>query len=152
MPYYGSVQDAIDAAMGFMTLTQKRNLTLLVSAILLKRSPCLSELARAYPKPESRRIPATEHCLLHRPKRLRRFTDNERVYPVVVQAILVFHTVSRLSQPRFVGLTIDWTMFDTTLPSGKLMRYEAPRIAILCKDRTIPPVQLTSDRDDLPSW
>lgn len=66
MPYYGRIQDAINTATDFMAPTQKRNLALLVSAILIKRSLCLSELARAYPTPKSRRTLSPKHCLLHR--------------------------------------------------------------------------------------
>lgn len=71
---------AINAATPFLAPTQKKtNLALLVSAILKKQTLCLSELARAYhPTPEKRRVPAPKHDLLHRVKRLWRFTDNER--------------------------------------------------------------------------
>jgi hypothetical protein len=149
LPYYGRIQSAINTAMDFMAPTQKRNLALLVSAILLKRSLCLSELARAYPIPANRRIQAPKHCLLHRLKRLWRFTDNERVDALQVQVALVCHTVCRLGCPRLLGLAIDWTMFDTTLPSGKLMRYQVLRIAIPRKGRAIPLMQLAYNRDDL---
>jgi hypothetical protein len=32
---------------------------------------------------------------------------------------LVPYTIACLGFPRFLGLAIDWTMFETTLPSGK---------------------------------
>jgi hypothetical protein len=35
-----------------------------------------------------------------------------------------------LGHPRLVGLAIDWTFFDTTLPSGERMRYQVLRIAV----------------------
>jgi hypothetical protein len=35
----------------------------------------------------------------------------------------VEHTVARLGYPRLLGLAIDWTSFDTTLPSGSRMRH-----------------------------
>jgi hypothetical protein len=76
-----------------------------VSAILKKRPQCLSELARAYPTPNKRRVPAPKHCLLHRLKRLWRFTDNERVDALAVQeAAFVPHTVARLGSPPLLGL------------------------------------------------
>jgi hypothetical protein len=151
LPYYGRIQDAINTATYFMAPTQKRNLALLVSAILIKRSLCLSELARAYPTPKSRRTLSPKHCLLHRLKRLWRFTDNERVDSVAVQAALVSHTLGALGLPRLLGLAIDWTMFDTILPSGKKMRYQVLRIAIPRKGRAIPLMQLAYDRDNLPA-
>jgi hypothetical protein len=78
LPWYRRVKDAINATMPFLVPTQATNLALLVSAILKKRTLCLSELARSYPTPEHRRVSAPKHDLLHRLKRLWRFTDNER--------------------------------------------------------------------------
>lgn len=151
MPWYCRAKAAINCAVPFLAPTQKVNLALLVSAILAKRSLCLSELARAYPAPTSRRVRAPKHCLLHRLKRLWRFTDNERVGALEVQRALISHTIARLGNPRLVGLAIDWTMFDTTLPSGKLMRYQVLRVAVTRKGRALPLMQLAYDRDDLPA-
>ena len=97
MPWYYRVRDAINAAAPFLAPTQATNLSLLVSAILKKRTLCLSELARAYPTPIERRVAAPKHDLLHRLKRLWRFTANERVDALAVQAALVPHTVTRLA-------------------------------------------------------
>ena len=99
MPWYYRVLPAINAAMPFLLPTQRTNLALLVSAILKKRTLCLSELARAYPTPKERRVAAPKHCLLHRLKRLWRFTDNARVDALAVQVALVPHTVARLGYP-----------------------------------------------------
>jgi hypothetical protein len=150
LPWYYRVQDAINAAMPFLVPTQAANLALLVSAILKKRTLCLSELARSYPTSEHRRVPAPKHDLLHRLKRLWRFTNNERVDALAVQLALVRYTVARLGYPRLLGLAIDWTMFDTTLPSGLRMRYQVLRIAIPRKGRALPLLQLAYDRDNLP--
>jgi len=150
MPWYYRVQTAINAAVPFLVPTQKTNLALLVSAILMKRTLCLSELARAYPTPEKRRVPAPKHDLLHRLKRLWRFTANERVDALEVQMALVSYTIARLGFPRLLGLAIDWTMFDTILPSGERMRYQVLRVAVPRKGRALPPLlQLAYDRDDL---
>jgi hypothetical protein len=70
VPWYYRARTAINAAVPFLVPTQKTNLALLVSAVLKKRTLCLSELARAYPIPEERRVAAPKHCLLHRLKRL----------------------------------------------------------------------------------
>jgi hypothetical protein len=149
MPWYYRVKAAINAAMPFLAPTQQTNLALLVSAILKKQTLCLSELARAYPTPQKRRVAAPKHDLLHRLKRLWRFTDNERVDASEVQLALVAHTIARLGFPRLLGLAIDWTMFDTTLPSGKRMRYQVLRIAMPRKGRALPLLQLAYDRDNL---
>jgi hypothetical protein len=149
MPWYYRVKAAINAAMPFLAPTQQTNLALLVSAILKKQTLCLSELARAYPTPQKRRVAAPKHDLLHRLKRLWRFTDNERVDASEVQLALVAHTIAPLGFPRLLGLAIDWTMFDTTLPSGKRMRYQVLRIAMPRKGRALPLLQLAYDRDNL---
>lgn len=108
MPRYCRVRDAISAAAPFLAPTQQTNLALLVSAILKKRTLCLSELARAYPTPSQRRVAAPKHDLLflHRLKRPWRFTANERVDALAVQAALVPHTVTRLGFPRSPGLRL----------------------------------------------
>jgi hypothetical protein len=65
-----------------------------------------------------------------------RFTDNKRVDALTVQLALVGCTVARfLGYPRLLDLAIDWTMFDTALPSGERMRYQVLRIAIPRKGR-----------------
>jgi hypothetical protein len=151
MPWYYRIRVAINAAAPFLVPTQRTNLALLVSAILKKRTLCLSELARAYPVPTKRRVAIPKHCLLHRLKRLWRFTSNERVDAMAVQLAFVAHVVARLGYPRLLGLAVDWTMFDTVLPSGERMRYQVLRIAVPRKGRALPLLQLAYDRDHLPS-
>ena len=119
MPWYPRVLAAVRAAAPFLAPTQATNLALLTSAILGKRTLCLSELVRAYPPPVEPRVPRPKHGLLHRLKRLWRFLDNGRVDPVAVQAALVPEVVARLGHPKRLGLAIDWTMFDAALPSGR---------------------------------
>jgi hypothetical protein len=150
LQWYCRVREAINTATPFLLSTQKTNLALLVSAILKKQTLCLSELARAYPVPDERRVRVPKHCLLHRLKRLWRFTANERVDAQEVQLALISHTIFRLGYPKWVGLAIDWTMFDTVLPSGERMRYQILRIAIPRKGRALPLLQLAYDRDRLP--
>jgi len=119
----------------------------------LRSSECLfiswSYLARAYPIPKERRIAAPKHCLLHRIKRLWRFIGNGRVDALEVQLAFVPYVLASLGHPRLVGLAIDWTMFDTTLPSGQRMRYQVLRIAVPRKGRALPLLQLAYDRDNL---
>ena len=150
MPWYYRARAAINAAAPFLAPTQRTNLALLVSAILKKRTLCLSELARAYPVPTKRRVVAPKHCLLHRLKRLWRFANNERVDAVAVQLAFVPHAVARLGFPRLLGLAVDWTMFDTVLPSGERVRYQVLRIAVPRKGRALPLLHIAYDRDRLP--
>lgn len=152
MPWYYRAKAAINAAMPFLVPTQKTNLALLVSAILKKRTLCLSELARSYPTPEQRQVAVPpKHDLLHRLKRLWRFTNNERVDALEVQMAFARDAVARLGCPRWLGLAIDWTIFDTTLPSGERMRYQVLRIAVPRKGRALALLQLAYDRDRLPA-
>jgi hypothetical protein len=107
--WYCRVRSAINTATPFLISTQATNLALLVSAILKKQTLCLSELARAYPVPQQRRVASPKHCLLHRLKRLWRFVNNDRVNALEVQLAFVSHTLARVGFPRLVGLAIDWT-------------------------------------------
>ncbi len=150
MPWYPRVLAAIQSGLASLAPTQQVNLALLISAILAKRSCCLSELARAYPTPTKRRVAMPKHDLLHRLKRLWRFLDNERVDPIVVQTALIPHVIAALGTPRWVGLAIDWTMFDTVLPTGVRRRYQVLRIAIPRRGRALPLVQLACRRDHWP--
>lgn len=82
----------------------------------------------------------------------RHFIGNERVDALTTQAAFVPHVVGRLGFPRWLGLAIDWTMFDTVLPSGERMRYQVLRIAAVPrKGRALPLLQLAYDRDALPA-
>ena len=67
---YESVLAAIEYALPTGVPTQLVNLALLVSAFLVKRSCSLSELARAYPTPPTRRAPAPKLDLHYRLRRL----------------------------------------------------------------------------------
>lgn len=64
---------------------------------------------------------------------------------------MIPHTLARLGPVRWLGLAIDWTMFDTLLPSGQRIRYQVLRIAVPLHRRALPLVQLAYDRDHLPA-
>jgi hypothetical protein len=151
MPWYRRVHATLDALLD-LAPTQTTNLALLTSAILAKRCLWLSELARALPTPQQRRVQAPKHDLLDRLKRLWRFVDNPRIDAVSVQAALVGATVARLGTPRWLGLAVDWTMFNTRLPGGgrtqgRLVRSQALRIAVPRRGRALPLLQVAADRD-----
>ena len=150
MPWYPRVLAAVRSAAPFLAPSQAVNLALLTSAILARRTLCLSELARAYPVPAVRRVAGPKHDLLHRLKRLWRFVDNARVDPVAVQAALVPEVTARLGYPKRLGLAIDWTMFDAVLPGGRRVRSQVLRIAVPRRGRALPLLQLAYDRDRLP--
>jgi hypothetical protein len=121
VPWYDRVRAAINAAAPFLVPTQKTNLALLIGAILKKCTLCFSELARAYPTPNERRVAAPKHDLVHRLKRFWSFTDNEQVDTLETQLAFVPHVVARLGFPRWLRLAIDWTMLDTVMPTGSRM-------------------------------
>ncbi len=76
---YNRVRTAVNHTIPWLGPTQATNLALLISAILLKRTLCLSHLARAYPRSDRRRIPTPKHDFLHRVTRVWRFLNHERL-------------------------------------------------------------------------
>jgi hypothetical protein len=110
MPWYPRILIAINSALPALVPTQATNLALLVSALLAKRTACLSALARAFPTPPTRRVAHPKHDLLHRLKRLWRFLDNPRLDPLAIQTAMIPHTLASLGRVRWLGLAIDWTM------------------------------------------
>lgn len=151
MPWYPRILAAIKGALPALAPTQAANLALVVSAILSKRTCCLSTLARAFPTPGVRRVVQPKHDLLHRLKRLWRFLDNPRLDPLAVQTAMIPHTLAALAPVRWLGLAIDWTMWDIALPTGQRMRYQVLRIAVPLHGRALPLLQLAYDRDHLPA-
>jgi hypothetical protein len=153
MPWYPRIQTAIKQIFPVLIPTQATNLALLVSALLAKRSACLSELARAYPRAAAgqRRVPAPKHDLLHRLKRLWRFLDNPRIDAQTLQLALIPTTIAGLGHPHLLGLAIDWAFFDSALPTGRRVRYQPLRIAVPRRGRALPLLQLAYNRDDLPA-
>jgi Transposase DDE domain len=153
-PWYNRVLSAINATTPFLLPTQAANLALLVSSILKKRTLCLSELARAYPTPDERPVAVPKHDLLHRLKRIWRFTDNERVdalTTLTTQMAFVPHLLGRLGFPPGWDWPSTGPSVDTTVPSGERMRYQVLRIAIPRKGRALPLLQPAYDRDALPA-
>ena len=87
----------------------------------------------------------------HRLKRLWRFLDNPRLDPLAVQTAMIPHTLAALAPVRWLGLAIDWTMWDILLPTGQRVRYQVLRIAVPLYGRALPLLQLAYDRDHLPA-
>lgn len=151
MPWYPRILIAINSALPTLASTQATNLALVVSALLARRTCCLSALARAFPTPTVRRIAHPKHDLLHRLKRLWRFLDNPRLDPLAIQTAMIPHTLASLGRVRWLGLAIDWTMWDVILPTGERIRYQVLRIAAPLHGRALPLLQLAYDRDHLPA-
>lgn len=59
--------------------TQVRNLALLSQAIFRRHSLVITELARAYPIPEGRKVVSPKHGLIYRVKRLWRYLSNPKL-------------------------------------------------------------------------
>jgi DDE family transposase len=148
---YERILGAIQAVAPSLIPSQLLNLALLINAILLQRTLCLSALARTYPTPPQRRRPQPKHDLLHRVKRLERFLNNERVDAQAWQLAFVPDIVAKLGTPRWLGIAVDWTMFDTILPCGQRVRYQVLRLAVPCRGRALPLLQVAYDRDHLPA-
>ncbi|MGI8689532.1 MAG: hypothetical protein ACR2M3_13240 [Thermomicrobiales bacterium] len=161
MPWYPRLLTAIKTALPTLVPTQATNRALLVSALLAKRTGCLSALARAFPTPAERRVTCPKHDLLHRlilPRGhpLWRFLDSPRFDPLAVQTAMLTHTLAARAPLRWLGLAIDWTLWEITLPTGQQMRYHAAqrapaRIAVPLHRCALPLVHLAYDRDHLPA-
>jgi hypothetical protein len=151
MRWYAQVHAAVQRVLPTLRATQAANLALLVGALLARRTLNLSDLARASPAPVAPRVARPKHGLLHRVKRLWRFLGNARVDAVAVQAAFIPHVVAALGHPRLLGLALDWTMFDTVLPSGARARYQVLRVAVPRCGRALPLLQVAYDRDALPA-
>jgi hypothetical protein len=153
MGFYHGLFPTILALCPSLLPTQAANLALLMGAILAKRTLSLTDLARAYPIPTERQTANPRHELLHRLKRLSRFLGNERVDPTAVQAAFIPHIVARLGNPRWLGLTIDWTSWETTLPrlaGGGLRKYQVLTIAVPRRGRALPLLSVAYESDKLP--
>jgi len=146
MPYYDRILTLVKAYATTLRPTQAVNLALLLSALLIARSLSLSALARTYPWPTQRRVPQPKHDFLHPLKRLWRFLNNPRVDPLAVQVAFVPYLVGKLGYPRWLALSIDWTMFDA--PGGK---YQVLSISVPRRGRGIPLVHLAYQRGQLPA-
>ena len=101
--------------------TQETNLALLSSAIIIRKSLCLSELARAYPGPK-------RHC--HRLKRLWRFLENVRLDWTVVRRSLTRLSYCVDTTPGLLlPILVDGTFFEP---------YEVLSASILRGGRALP--------------
>jgi hypothetical protein len=96
-------------------------------------------------------VPAPKHDLLHRLKRLWRFLDNPRIDAQALQLSLIPTTLAGLGHPHVLGLAIDWTYFDSALPTGRRVRYQTLRIAVPRRGRALPLIHVAYDRDNLPA-
>ena len=154
MVFYRRILPVVNALCPWLLSTQAANLSLLIGAILMKRTLCLTKLATAFPIPAERRVYSPKHELLYRLKRLSRFLGNHRVDPVAVQVAFIPAILSRLGHPRTLGLIVDWTSFDVTLPkmaklSGR-RKYQVLTIGVPHRGRTIPLLSVVYERDKMP--
>ncbi len=113
MHCYNCTLAAINTAVSLLAPTQAAILALLVSAILIKRTLCLTELARA-----SHTLEATGGASKARSAaQAQGSVDAE-----AVQLDLIPYAVASLGKPRLFGLATDRTMWDTTTPKGWRVR------------------------------
>jgi hypothetical protein len=106
--------------------TEMSGLALLTQAIFRRRSLVLTELARAYPIPQQRKVDRPKHGLLHRVKRVWRFVHSSVQWDE--SALMKRLTILSCSVCRTPGLLlpilVDLTYFDpyavlsANIPSG----------------------------------
>jgi hypothetical protein len=154
MASYARLLPLVKQVCPFLRATQAANWTWLVVALLTRRTLCLTTLAKAFPRPATRRTATPKHDLLHRLKRLSRFLSNEQVDPLALQVAFIPVLLARLGSPRQIGLILDWTSFDTTLlglTGGGRRPYQVLTIAIPRRGRALPLLSVTYERDKLPA-
>jgi hypothetical protein len=154
MASYARLLPLVKTVCPFLRATQAVNYTWLVVALLTQRTLCLTTLAKAFPRPPTRRTAAPKHELLHRLKRLSRFLSNAQVDPLALQVAFIPTVVARLGCPRQLGLVLDWTSFDATLlglTGGARRPYQVLTIAIPRRGRALPLLSVTYERDKLPA-
>src|SRR5919204_4535841 len=103
MASYARLLPLVKTACPFLRATQAANFTWLVVALLSRRTLCLTPLAKAFPRPATRRTSAPKHELLHRLKRLSRFLSNDRIDPIALQVAFIPTVLARLGAPRAIG-------------------------------------------------
>lgn len=92
--------------------TSHVNLALLASAIYQRRSLRLTDLARTYPVPATRKAAQPKHGLLHRVKRLSRFLRHPTLDVSVVQQRLVRLSSTACTVPDlWLPILVDLTYF-----------------------------------------
>lgn len=99
-------------------------------------------------------VTSLKHELLHRLKRFSRFLSNDQVDPDEVLVACIPTILAHLGQPRWLGLLIDWTSFDVTLPGlvgGSARKYQVLTIAVPRCGRTIPLLSVTCERGKIPA-
>lgn len=93
--------------------TQLSNLVLLSSALFQRRSLVLTELARSYPIPATRKVARPKHGLLHRVKRLWRFLANPRLDDSALMLRLTRLSYSVCRSPGLLlPILLDLTYFE----------------------------------------
>src|SRR4051794_29940221 len=105
MASYARLLPLVKAVCPFLRATQAANWTWLVVALLTRRTLCLTTLAKAFPRPATRRTAAPKHDLLHRLKRLSRFLSNEQVDPLALQVAFIPVILARLAPRARLGLS-----------------------------------------------
>ncbi len=106
--------------------TQMSGLALLAQAIFRRHSLVLTELARAYPIPEERKVACPKHGLLHRVKRVWRFLhDSAKLDEASLMRRLTILSCSVCRSPGLLlPILVDLTYFDpyavlsANVPSG----------------------------------
>ena len=93
--------------------TQLVNLALLAQAIFRRRSLVLTELARAYPVPNERKVDCPKHGLLYRVKRIWRFLANPRLDHEALMLRLARLSCSVSKSPGLLlPILVDLTYFE----------------------------------------
>ena len=122
--WYPHLLRFVNSAFPNLRRTRLRNLTLLVWAILKRRTLCQAQLARALPG-------RSKH--LHKKKRLHRFAKNQALRPLSLAAQLIPKVCHRFGFHRGkVPISFDWT------PLRPRLQEQALFASIPCAGRGLP--------------
>lgn len=113
MPLYTLLLSFCNQLVPTWRKSQRVNLALLAQAIHKRRSLVLTDLARAYPLPNRRKVPQPKHGLLHRLKRVWRFLTNPRPDPSELMLRLTRLSCSVCRTPGLLlPVLVDLTYFE----------------------------------------
>ena len=113
MPLYTLLLSFCNQLVPTWRKSQRVNLALLAQAIHRRRSLVLTDLARAYPLPNRRKVPQPKHGLLHRLKRVWRFLANPRPDPSALMLRLTRLSCSVCRTPGLLlPVLVDLTYFE----------------------------------------
>ena len=113
MAVYSMIESFCNELAAEWRRSQRRNLTLAVHSVFIRRSLTLSHLAQHFPLPEVTKVKRVKHGLWHRLKRLRRFLGNPRLTLAPLFQRLSHMALVVSDEPgRVISVSLDLTYLE----------------------------------------